>query len=241
MRLTPILLVFSATLAEARECKPPDIDNKNIRGLRAFSECMILEVEDLKRENAKLRDEIDKIRKSLADFPGELQNTDGRVARRGGDRLAQASFSRVARARERATSLDIDQKAIVALCVSGCLMSLSLVAEGLREADTAPIATLGPCGFTYNPKSGAWAMSEACGEPVSGVDGDGVPGGSSGGEVIVAVGGACIMADSEPSLSVGSEAGKLGHDRAKGLYLVADPALFQGVEDRFRCELKITR
>jgi hypothetical protein len=54
-------------------------------------------------------------------------------------------------------------------------------------------------------------------------------------------GGACILADSEPSRSVDPEGEMLGGDRAKGLFLIAAPALWTGKEDRFRCELKLGR
>ena len=44
---------------------------------------------------------------------------------------------------------------------------------GLREGDPTPIFAVGPCGFQYKVKSGAWTLGEACGKAVSGVDGDG--------------------------------------------------------------------
>jgi hypothetical protein len=56
------------------------------------------------------------------------------------------------------------------------------------------------------------------------------------------VGDACILADSEPSRSVGAaDAPVLNADRSRGLFLIAVPAFWTGKEDRFRCELKVGR
>jgi hypothetical protein len=241
LMLTAFFVLAVASNAHARDCNPADAEGQEIRGLRAFSECVIAEINDLKRENIELRREIEEIRKSLTSFPGDFENKNGRVTRLGGERLTQASFSLSSRSREGASGLDIDQKALALICEIGCSITLSLTAQGLRETDTAPVVAVGPCAFRYNLQSGVWALSGACGEPVSGIDGDGAPNDNSGGEVIATAGGACILADSEPSRSVDPETGKLSGDRAKGLFLVAEPALWKGKENRFRCDLKIAR
>jgi hypothetical protein len=241
MRLILIALCLLTGAAEARTCKPPEVQGREIHGLRSFSECLVAEIADLRRQHAELQREIKELRSLLASVPGEIENRNGRVTLLGGDRVAQATYLLDARTRGDAAALDIDQQILETLCESGCLISLSLAAEGLREADPAQVAALGPCAFHYNRKSGAWALSGACGDPVSGIDGDGIPNGTSGGEAIVAVDGACLLADSEPVRSVDAKAQTLGGDRAKGLFLIADPALWQGEESRFRCELKIAR
>jgi hypothetical protein len=241
MRLSLIALSLLTGVAEARSCKLPELAGRDIRGLRSFSECLVDEIADLKRQQAEFIKEINDLRILLANIPGEIENRNGRVTHLGGERLAQATYLLAARSRESAVALDIDQQVLVTLCELGCSITLSISAEGLREADPAPVAALGPCAFRYNRKSGAWALSGACGDPVSGIDGDGVPNGTPGGEAIVALDGACSLADSEPGLSVDADVSSLGSDRAMGLFLLAEPALWLGAETRFRCELKITR
>jgi hypothetical protein len=240
MRLILIAFLFAGA-AQARDCEPPEIDHDRITGLRAFSECLVDEIADLKRQEAQLQGKLDDLQKSLASSPGELQNDNGRVARLGGGRLTRASFSLTSRTGEGATDLGIDQDSLEELCATSCTFTLLLTAEPLREATPAPVFAAGPCGFHYNAKSGVWARGGSCGGPVSGIDGDGTPTDKPGGEVIVTAGDACILSDSEPSRSLDVETQTLARDRAKGLFLIADATLWKGAEDRFRCELTITR
>jgi hypothetical protein len=241
MRWILVAFVLLAGPAQAKDCEPPKKEGREITGLIGFSKCMIDKVADLERENAELRTELEKIQASLSKFPGELRSENGRVTRTGGENLVQASFTTSARRREAPASLGIDQKALEALCVIGCTVNLVLTAEGLRKEDPGPVSAVATCNFRYTAKSGAWTQGGGCGEPVSGVDGNGKPPGKSGGEVIAVSGGACMLADSEPSRSVDDEGELLGGDRAKGLFLIAAPALWTGKEDRFRCELKLGR
>ena len=232
-----VLLLFPA-LAFAKDCEPPTREGMEIRGLFSFSECMIDKVAALERENAAIKTELEAIRAALSKFPGELQIDNGRVTRTGGETLVQASFITTARRREGTVALGADQKALEALCAIGCKVNLVLAPEGLRDDDPGTAAVVATCSLHYAAKSGACSLG-GCGNPVSGVDGDGKPPGNSGGEVIASAGGACLLADSEPSRSVNSEGGMLGGDRAKGLFLIATPALWTGTEDRFRCVLKL--
>jgi hypothetical protein len=241
MRWLLIAFFLLSGTAHARDCKPPRTENEKITGLRAFSDCLLQEVADLKREQADLETEIENLQKSLKGFPGELSDDNGRVTRLGGGRLTQASFSLASGTRDSATELDIDQDALEELCAIGCTFTLVLTAGQLRDAAPAPVFAAGPCAFRYNPKSGVWGRSGDCGAPVTGIDGNGKPTGNSGGEVIAASGDACVLADSIPGRSVDSEPQALGRDRAKGLFLIADARLWKGTEDRFSCDLKITR
>jgi hypothetical protein len=241
--MRPILILFflAAGAAHARDCEPPEVYDETIRGLRDFAECAIAEIADLKREQAGLQDKIDTLEKALADVPGRLSNDNGRVTRSGGDTLARADFAVDGRVRQGAAALDIDQKVLEELCSGGCSFTLVLTAVGLRAADPAPVFAVGPCVLQYKPESGIWARSGACGETVTGVDGDGAPTGSPGGEIIAAAGSGCILADSAPRRTVDPETETLGPDRKQGLFLIADAALWQGEEDRFRCDLRFSR
>lgn len=241
MRLLSALLVLLATASHARDCEAPKQEVGEVRGLRAYVDCMNKAVATLERDNADLKRELEKIRASLTKFPGEFRNEDGRVTRSGGDSLVSATFSNSARRREAAAAMGIDHKALETLCAVGCTINLVLSAEGLRKSDPPPVFAGATCTLRYAANSGAWTQGGGCGDPVSGVDGDGKPPGGSGGEIIGSAGEACILADSDPGRGVAPDGLLLNADRTKGLYLIAAPALWTGTENRFRCELKLSR
>lgn len=239
-----LALIFSLVLVGpslAKDCEPPKKEGREISGLIDFSECMIDKVAALERENAALKMDLETIETALSRFPGELRNENGRVTRIGGDNLVLATFSTSARRRETVASVAIDQTALEALCGIGCTINIVLSAEGLRKDDPPPVFADASCTLRYTAKSGAWAQGGGCGEPVTGVDGDGKPPGRSGGEVIATAGGVCILADAEPGRGVAADGQLLGADRAKGLYLIATPALWTETADRFRCDVKFGR
>lgn len=241
MRFLPALFCLLATAALAEDCNIPRNDGQNVTGLGAFAKCMNERVAKVEEENARLREELDEMRGSLASFPGELKNDNGRVTRTGGDNLVQASFSTSARKGQAASGLPIDQSALEAMCAVGCTIHLALTAEALRKNDPPPVFADATCSLRYTAKNGAWAQGGGCGEAVSGVDGDGKPPGKAGGEVLAGAGGACLLTDAEPGRGVKEEGQVLGADRAKGLFLVAAPLFFTGPDARFRCEMKIGR
>ncbi|MCX7286553.1 MAG: hypothetical protein NTW20_03060 [Rhodobacterales bacterium] len=241
MRWIFVVLALASGAASAKDCEPPKRVNEELSGVIKFSECMIDKVAGLERENAELRKELDKIQTALTKFPGEMRNEDGRVTRSGGENLMQATFITGARRGAGPAALAIDQKALEAICAVGCTVNLVLAAEALRKEDPGSVNTAATCSLRYTAKSGTWSQGGGCGDPVSGVDGDGKPPGKSGGEVIATVGDACVLADSEPGRSVDAAGQLLGADRAKGIYLIAAPALWTGTEARFRCEMKISR
>jgi hypothetical protein len=241
MRLMLIVFLLLSGAAQARDCDPPRVTFDEVLGLRDFSRCLLAEIADLKREQARLLGEIGKLQKRVASVPGEFVNENGRVTLLGGDDLVRASFAVTSRARDGAIALGIDQAVLEELCAKSCTLSLTLTAVGLRQADPAPVFAVGPCVFRYNGASGVWARSDACGKATMGVDGNGRPRGRSGGEVIVAAAEACLLADSEPSRDLEAERQSLGRDLERGLFLIADAAYWDGDEARFRCDLKVSR
>jgi hypothetical protein len=241
MRFTVFAFLALTSAAQAHDCKQPRYEDKEIKGLKAFTECVIGTLSDLEQEQARLLDEIKTLKAALAQIPGELVNLNGRKTRRGGDSLAQARFTLSSRSRDGTTSLDIDAATLDELCAVGCSLTLTLTAQGLRAADVAPVFATGPCVFRYSATSGAWTTSTGCGEAATGVDGNGTPAGASGGELIATVGEACRLADSEPRRSVDPEDQPLGRDRKKGIHLIADATLWTGNEERFQCDLKLAR
>lgn len=241
MRWMLFVVAFLAGTAEARECREPYWENKNLKGMGDFAKCVNERLAELETENAQLKDDVKDLEKTLDGLPGEMTDMNGRVTRSGGGNLTRAGFALDGRARQAAMGMDIDQKALEKLCGEGCSLTLVLTAVGLREGDAAPVFATGPCAFQYKAKSGAWTRGGDCGETMAGVDGNGSVAGDTGAEVIAEAGAACILADSEPAKGVGSEAQPLAADRDKGLVLIANPALWKGSEQRFRCDLKIAR
>lgn len=241
MRVLFVLLMLAAGAAQAEDCKRPQYENKMMRGLDEFVDCVNRRLAGLEKEKALLQDRVESLEKLISGLPGEMTDTNGRVTRSGGGALVRAAVSLDARSRQAVMERRIDQKALEQLCGEGCNVTLSLTAVGLREGDPTPIFAVGPCGFQYKVKSGAWTLGEACGKAVSGVDGDGSLADAAGGEVIVTAGEACQFADSGPRRSVDPEDQPLSRDRDKGLVLIADPALWTGSEQRFRCDLRITK
>lgn len=237
-----LLLLASGGISHAGDCQLPRQIGKDYAGVIDFAKCMNERVSALERQNAELREAIAKLQSALSQVPGELQNDGGRITRSGGEALTVATFTTKVRRREGSARLEIDQAVVEKLCERGCALNLVLVPEGLRADDPVEASTAGTCTFVYSTENGAWSQTGGCGDPTSGVDGDGKPAGDPGGDVIATVGGACILADSEPSRSVGAaDAQMLNADRARGLFLIAAPNLWTGTEDRFHCELKIGR
>lgn len=233
------LLLLAATPAQAADCKLPRSQNEELIGVIDFAKCILAETEALRQENAALRADLEALEKRLADFPGELQNRNGRVTRTGGDRLTRASLTLASRASDGLSTLPLDAEVIADLCQLSCGLTLSLIAEGLRDSDATPIAALGPCAFSYTPNSGDWTL-RGCGDMVTGTDGNGLPAGETGGEAMINLNDTCLLADSEP-VRTGPQSGGLGHDRALGLYLIANPAAWTRDESRFHCALQISR
>jgi hypothetical protein len=241
MRILTFLFVLLAGMAHAEVCEPPREEGTGLKGVPKYAACMNKAVAELQRENAELRETVEQMRDSLADIPGELTNDNGRVTRKGGENLVQATYSNSARKGQTASGLAIDQTALEAMCEVGCSLRLALTGEALRGADPPEVFADATCTLRYTARNGAWAQGGGCGDAVSGVDGDGKPPGKAGGEVLATVGEACILADAEPGRGVAAERQVLGADRVKGLYLIAAPALWKGEAVRFRCEMKIGR
>lgn len=241
MRVLLVILILAAGTVQARECKEPWWENKVLKGMSTYVECVNDRLAELETEKAQLQDKVDKLDKIMAGLPGEMTDMNGRVTRSGGGNLMRAGFSVDARARQAAMEMDIDQTALEHLCGEGCSLTLVLTAIGLREGDPTPIFATGPCAFQYKAKSGAWTRGGTCGAEAAGVDGDGSLSDAPGGDIIAIAGEACLLADSGPRRSVDPEDQPLSRDRDKGLVLIADPSFWAGSEQRFRCDLRISR
>lgn len=241
MRWSLVLVALAAGAADARDCALPRVDSYQIEGLLAFSDCVNERIAALENENAALRAELESVRVALKRLPGDFLNEGGKVTRSGGQSLVQATFIATARRREGPAALAIDQGVLETLCSVGCSITLVMEGEALRKGDPGSVSEVASCQLRYSAKNGAWSQGGGCGNAVSGIDGDGKPAGKVGGDVIASSGGACILADSQPSRSVGTGDQLLEADRERGLYLIAAPAFFPGTEARFRCELKFVR
>lgn len=240
-----LILMFLATgAAQAEDCELPVGRNEALRGVIDFSDCIQTRVNELEAENTALRQNLDDLRKTLADFPGELVNINGRETRFGGERLALASYLLPSRSGEGAASLAIDDKVAGDLCALGCTLFLQATGEDARGIATVEPGAIGPCSFRYDAKSGAWSVS-GCGQTASGIDGNGNPTGEGGGEVIASAG-VCMLADAEPLRKIDDDqpantGEALSRDRGMALYLIASPARSGAATGQFRCGLKLTR
>ena len=244
MRLILFLfLILTPVAATARTCDvPPRVLSNTVQYLEALDtiECLLLEINDLKRGQTALAGEIERLKRQIADVPGEYRNQDGKISMPGSGKINTASFRLTSQQGGRPVSLAIDHKVLETLCATGtgCAVSLFLEGDGLRLSETAATAASGPCALNYNKGSGAWSLGAGCDGSgvVSGTDGNAEPGGSGGGEVVMSAGGACILADAEASRAVGGTA-ILGADGSRGFYVVGDPGT--ATDGRFRCVLTI--
>ena len=240
--LTLLLLMLAAGPGQARQCQLPLITRDSQVPTR-FLSCLLDEIGDLKREQARLRRALDDLQGVAAELPGEFRNENGQTTQTPNRTLTEATLILSSRSISETTSLPLKQDVMETLCAEtgGCMITLFLRPEGLRETDPASTVATGPCLFDYDATNGAWVRGGACGDDgaLAGADGNGRPGGTDGGEIIASAAGACILADSDPGLSVGPDTSLLGRDHARGLFLIAAPSLGSAGLGRFRCELKI--
>jgi hypothetical protein len=251
MRLAAVicLVCLAAFPASARECRltvrawPDPVPS-------SFLRCLLDEIADLKASQSRLERQVGRLREdlavaqaALAELPGTYVNDNGRVSVDEGRRLASARLILPARQTGDVGALAVDREVIETLCsgTGGCTLSLLLHSDGPLGGGAADVAASGPCLFAYDAQGGAWMRSGDCGAVgnASGTDGNGTPSGDDGSEIVASAGGGCLLADSDPGLSVGPGTGPLGRDHARGFYLVAAPALRRDGAARFRCELKI--
>ena len=135
------------------------------------------------------------------------------------------------------------RQALISVAVPGMCRHASSACHPVPccKRDRTPIFATDPCAFQDKAKSGGWTRGGPCGAEASGVDGDGSFSEVPGGDLITRAGEACLLADSGPRRSVDPEDQPLSRDRETGLVLIADPALWTGSEQRFRCDLRISR
>ena len=241
--LTLTMFLLYPAVADARTCRLP---SGNVSDLGEYLEtldtieCLLREIEDLKRGQAVLTAEIERLTRQTANVPGEYRNEDGKITVPGSRKIANASFRLTSQQGGGSASLAIDQEVWQALCAdgTGCTLSMFLEADGLRLNETADTAATGPCTLNYNKSSGAWSIGTGCNGPdvVRGTDRNAEPGSRGGGELVMSAGGACILADADASRAVGG-IDILGADGSRGFYLVAAPGT--AAEGRFRCVLTV--
>lgn len=115
-------------------------------------------------------------------------------------------------------SLELDRRRLDEMCgdADGCLLSLGLKGLIFDGKPFEAMFSAGPCAFHLDPKQNAWALSGLCapadlpnpsaagtpasGGPTWGRAGDGRPfgGPASEGQVILSLGGACLIAEAQP-------------------------------------------
>jgi hypothetical protein len=208
--------------------------------MQEFLRCLNNRITDLHKTNNQLQRRIAKLEAVAGNLPTAWSNEDGVITEEPGRPIGNASFLLSARSTGGANSLAIEQRVLEEVCGTsgGCTLTIAMNQLSLFDKKPKESAVSGPCQLTYKPDSGDWAVSGGCGgAPQSGIDGDGGLGSDGGNSVeIAAAGGACILADSGLSKTVGGDE-ELTSDRSKGLFLIAMPSRQSGAERRFQCEL----
>lgn len=237
--LSIIAFALAGVTAHASNCEIPRTPDAD---LRPVISCLSNEIVELKREQSRLRRQLEDQALSLREIPGEYRNENGVVSRSPNRNLQTASFILTSRHGNSPASLPIAQNVIRKLCAGeeGCFISLILRREGIGNNTPQDVIVSGPCLFDYDTATGNWSRGVGCGEstPAQGRDGNGSATGDDGAETIAVANGGCILADSDPR-TIGVQAHILGRDHAKGLFIIAAPSLRENGEGRFRCELKI--
>lgn len=235
-----IFFVFEAVPALARDCRLPLRTEAEARDL---VNCLLAEIHDLKREQVQLRRLIEEQARALQELPGDYRNDNGIVSRDRNRRLSTATVLFSSSEANSISGIKVAQDVLEELCAreGGCALSLTLRAEGHQASPPRDETITGPCLLNYTSQTGAWLSSGDCGavEAKRGQDGDGVPTGDGGAEVIAEAGGGCLLADSNPNIRIGPGNNTLGRDHEMSLFVIAASDLRQNGSGRFRCELKI--
>ena len=236
------LTCFSPQALSAATC---DFRTRGIAVLDDFDiartlRCLVIELDKVKRENAALKRQLDKIADVLTEIPADFSNVDAVVSRVEGRAVGRASFVLSARSTGGPNALPIDQAVLEEVCGrnGGCAVLLGFRRSGLFDNEPRYAHLTGPCQFSYSAGKGAWSLGAGCGDaPKTGTDGDETA--SSTGErdpVIVEAAGACLLSESAPSQSVG-QGDSFTRDHRIGLFLVAMPSRQPDGIRRFQCEL----
>lgn len=239
-------LFASSAPAVARDCSIDlnrfHMDVSEIyKGLR----CLVSSVNDLQRENARLKNRVATLEGVASQIPVPWSNIDGVITQAPDRPIARASFLLTSRSTGGANALPIDQAVVEELCdkIGGCTLTIGWKEKKLFERRPQNRAISGPCRFTYSAdaiEKSTWAVGTGCGTgAISGVDGDGELGEGEGNSVEIAVaGGACFLTDSRLENALENN-GDLASDRNKGLFLVAIPDRQSERSRRFQCELSL--
>ena len=201
--------------------------------------CLVIELNRVRRENTDLRTRLEEVEGLLTELPAEFSNINGEVTEDPERAIGTATFLLSARSTGGANALPIDERALFEVCGAsgGCAVSLAFRQIGLFNDEPKDSILTGPCQLTYAPDTREWNLGAGCGTgPISGKDGDRLSSAADADPVIVASGGACILSESEPSRSVGTQDG-FQRDTAPGLFLVAMPSRQPDGIRRFECEL----
>ena len=234
-------------------------------------ECLQRRIEALERERAELARQIEQIENREELATAVYVNRDGRISREG-RHLGPATFILTGDRRGRPRSLELDRARVVDMCgdAEGCLISLGLEGVVIGGVPIEAAFSGGACHFHLDPRENDWTLSGRCaeaglpagaggeaeaGHATWGRDGDARPlgGASAEGRVILAFGGACLLAEAQPDTRATSDSEpRFQRDIQPDLFLVTagagwEPAgafpadlLPLGLSDPdFRCSLTI--
>lgn len=240
--LVVLLLAVAPGAATAQACNF-EVDSFTAlpdRVVLGVLRCLVRELDNVRRENAALRRDIEELKALMTQLPANYSNVDGVVTEEVGRAIGRASFVLTARTTGGASVMPLEQRVLDEVCgkSGGCSVTLAFRKISLFDAETKDSVLTGPCTFTYAPGDGKWSLGAGCNDgPRSGKDGDQSAGDDGTTDaVLVRSGGACLFAESDPVRAVGTDTG-FHRDHSIGLYLVAMPSLQPDGIRRFECEL----
>jgi len=240
------LVLLFASPAGARDCQLSFVqDNAPVKVPKVeFFECLLAEIEDLKRDRDRLRALVGEYEKALGEVPVHYQNADGKVAVEEGRKIGSAGFVLTSRQLGGAASLPLDPQVVGAVCAppTGCAATLALRRLGIQGRTALGTDLVGPCQCTFDVATGNWTCGAGCGPegPVAGVDGNAaLLEAASGAETILRAGPGCLLTDSDLQRPAMPGQPAFAPDRSIGLYLIADPGLRSDGATRFDCTLDL--
>lgn len=218
--------------------------SKAVVKVRPFFECIVNELNNLRKKQKELEDIIEDQSLLLAQIPQHFVFKDGDVTFEEGRKIGSASFVLSSRQLGGATSIELDRRVIDSVCAAplGCSVTMTYRRYSFRGDEIVATQKTGPCRFEVNSKTNEWSRGGGCGSDtlITGKSGDGkvtVPG--SGAAVIINAVPGCVLADADIKAGHRDAKLQLETDHSPAMFLIVDPAMREDGATRFECDLEV--
>lgn len=239
-----VLFMWIGPLAYASECAVPGLARGGnwvqIQEIERAFRCVISELEELQRQQRSITELEKEVAALKRRIPSEYLNENGKITAIPGRLIGKATFVLDASRSGKPFSLPLAQNVIEDLCArTNCHVLLSMRVTGVFSDAAISQAAVGPCGFSYDLRSGRWTLASGCATGATGgTDGDTS---ATRSNVIMDAGQACLFADTEITSRPGQDPIRFGPDRSKGFFLTAVPDLRPDITRPYRCVLEVFR